>query len=190
MATAKEIRKCIVSGKVLEKEQLLRFALTPDRQIVPDFKKKISGTGIYVKNSRKALTAAIEKNLFSKACKKKVNVDTQLISLVENLLKKRGLELISLSRKAGILLTGFEKVSEAVKKDKAAFILEATDAGTDGHNKILSLSQGLEIFNLYSVEELDKALDKVNTVHIAFKKSEMAKSVHTELAKIKNFLNS
>ena len=190
MATAKEIRKCIVSGEVMEKENLLRFALTPDRQIVPDFKKKISGVGIYVGNSKSALTAAIEKNLFSKACKKKVIADEQLIMLVESLLKKRGLELVSLSRKAGILLTGFEKVCEAIKKDKVAFIMEASDAGIDGHNRILSVSQGLEIFNIYSVEELDKALNKVNTVHIAFKKSDMAKSVRAELIKIKNFLNS
>ena len=110
--------------------------------------------------------------------------------MVENLLKKRGLELVSLSRKAGILLTGFEKVCEAVKKDKVAFIMEASDAGTDGHNRILSVSGGLEIFNIYSVEELDKALNKTNTVHIAFKKSDMAKSVRTELTRIKNFLNS
>ena len=182
-------RKCIVSGEVLEKENLLRFTLA-EKDIVPDFKKKLPGTGIYVKCSKKALSTAIQKNLFSKACKKSVQTSEDLVEIVEKQLKKHGLELISLSRKAGILLTGFEKVCDALKNNKIAFILEASDAGNDGHQKILSLSKELEVFNFYNVEELDKALDKVNTVHIAFKKSEMAKTVYNEFTRIKNFLNS
>lgn len=74
-------------------------------------------------------------------------------------------------QKAGDLVTGFEKVSEALRKDKAAFILEAKDAGADGHAKMLSLAKGVEVFALYDVEELDKALDRVNTVHAAFLKT-------------------
>ena len=98
--------------------------------------------------------------------------------------------MISLSRKSGILRTGCEKVSALIKKGQAAFILEATDAGSDGHHRILSLARDLEIFNIYSVEELDQALDKTNTVHIAFAKSEMAQVVKSEFRKISNFLNS
>ena len=40
------------------------------------------------------------------------------------------------------------------------------------------------------IEELDKALDKVNTVHIAFLKSDMAKAVYWELKRYEQFLNS
>lgn len=190
MAKESEIRKCIVCGEVKEKDNLLRFTVTPDRQVVPDFKKKLSGIGIYVSNSRSQLETAVSKNLFAKAAKKHFKTNPELVSIVETLLKKHGLDLISLSRKAGILVTGFEKVAETIKKEKAAFILEAKDAGEDGHNKILSLSKGLEVFKIYNVEELDKALDKVNTVHIAFKKSEMAQTVYKEFKKIENFLNS
>lgn len=185
-----EIRKCIVSGEVLEKDNLLRFAITPDNQVVPDFKKKLSSVGIYISNSQTKLQIAVQKNLFSKICKKNLKVSPDLTSMVQNLLLKHGLDLISLSRKAGILLTGFEKVCEGLKKEKVAFVLQAKDAGEDGRNRILSLSKGLEVFNIYNVEELDKALDKVNTVHIAFKKSEMAQTVYNEFKKIENFLNS
>ena len=43
---------------------------------------------------------------------------------------------------------------------------------------------------LYDVEELDKALDKVNTVHMAFLKSDMAKMVYNEFKRLNSFLNS
>lgn len=46
-------RKCIVTGNVIDKSGLLRFTVTPDRLVVPDFKKKLPGKGIYVTNSRR-----------------------------------------------------------------------------------------------------------------------------------------
>lgn len=187
---AEEDRKCIVTGETQNKEKLLRFTLTPDNRIVPDFKKKLPGKGIWVKNSKTALNNAIAKNLFSKAAKKNVKVDDGLVEMVEALLKKRGLDAISLARKAGILLTGFEKVCDAIKKEKAAFVLEARDAGADGHNRIMLLAKNLEVFRTYEIEELDKALDKVNTVHAAFLHSEMAKAVHNEFSRLEDFLNS
>lgn len=185
-----EIRKCIVCGEVKEKEQLLRFTLTPDNQIIPDFKKKLPGKGIYVSVSKVALQKAVEKNLFAKAVKKNAKVSAELMQTVEDLLRKKGLESICLAKKAGDLVTGFEKVGEKIKYNKAAFLLEAADAGADGHQKIMALAGGLEIFSLYSVEELDKALDKVNTVHAALLKGDMAKLVHTDLVRLQRFLNS
>ncbi len=183
-------RKDIVSGQVMDSKDLLRFTVTPDNQVIPDFKKRLPGKGIYVACSLSALKVAIAKNLFAKAAKRNVRVNDGLIPMVEAILKKKGLEAICLAKKAGTLLAGFEKVSEAVKKGKAAFILEAGDAGADGHEKMLSLAKGLDVFVLYDVEELDKALDKVNTVHMAFLKSDMAKMVYNEFKRLNSFLNS
>ena len=70
MKQTTENRKCIVCGEVKEKEQLLRFTLTPDNRIIPDFKKKLPGKGIYVSVSQAALQKAVDKNLFAKAVKK------------------------------------------------------------------------------------------------------------------------
>lgn len=185
-----ENRKCIVCGEVKDKEQLLRFTLTPDNRVVPDFKKKLPGGGIYVSNSLKMLKTAIEKNLFAKAVKKNVKVNAELIQTVENILRKKGLESICLAKKAGVLVTGFEKAAEKIKRGKVAFILEARDAGADGHQKMMQLARDLEVFALYDIEELDKALDKVNTVHAAFVKGEMSKMVYNEFKRLQTFLNS
>ena len=190
MNTNSENRKCIVTGQVQDKTNLLRFTVLPDGQLVPDFKKKLPGTGVYVSANCNNLSVAVSKNLFSKVLKRNVKITPDFVTTVTNLLKQNGLQLISLSRKAGILRTGFDKVSDSLKKGRTAFILEATDAGADGHNKILSLARELEIFNIYTVEELDKALDKNNTVHLAFEKSEMANKICGEFRKINNFLNS
>ena len=43
---------------------------------------------------------------------------------------------------------------------------------------------------MYDVEELDKALDRVNTVHAAFLKNRMSDMVYTEFKRLDKFLNS
>ena len=72
-------------------------------------------------------------------------------------------------------------------KGKAAFLLEAKDGAADGCRKITSLAKDLKIFRLYDTEELDKALDKVNTVHAAFLKSEMADKVSSDFKRLESF---
>ena len=175
-------RKCIASGQVLEKDALLRFVAGPNLEIIPDLKGRLPGRGVYVKNSGG--------NLFAKSLKRKVRPAPELEQMVEKLLRQSALQAVSLARKAGVLVTGMDKVSEALKKGKAAFLLEATDAGEDGNQKITRMAGELEIFRLFATEELDKALDKVNTVHAAFLKGEMSKMVSHEFRKLADFLNS
>ena len=104
-------RKDIVSGNVMNDNDLLRFTVTPDNVVIPDFKKRLPGKGIYVACSMSSLKIAIEKNLFAKTLKKNVKLPPDLAEMVENLLRKKGLEDICLAKKAGDLLTGFEKVA-------------------------------------------------------------------------------
>lgn len=182
-------RKCIVTGKVYEKEQLLRFTITPDGLVVPDFKKRLPGKGVYVLNSKKMLQKAVEANLFAKALKVKTKVEAELMTQVETLLRKQALDAVSLARKAGDLISGMDKVVDTLKKGKAAFLLEASDAGEDGHHRIMTYAKNVEIFSLFKIEELDKELAKENTVHLAFVKGNMAKMVREAFVRLTTFLN-
>lgn len=182
-------RKCIVTGKVCEKELLLRFTVTPDGLVVPDFKKRLSGKGVYVLNSKKTLQKAVDAGLFAKALKVKAKAGSELITQVEGLLHKQALDAVSLARKAGDLISGMDKVVEALKKGKAAFLLEASDAGEDGHHRIMAYAKDIEIFSLFKIEELDKELAKENTVHLAFVKGNMAKMVREAFVRLTSFLN-
>ena len=88
------------------------------------------------------------------------------------------------------MISGMDKVKEALTKNNVAFLLEAQDAGTDGHNKIMSLAKNVEIFNLFKIEELDKELAKDNTVHLAFIKGTMANSVRETFVRLTSFLSN
>ena len=166
MKENKPERTCLLTGEAKSADELLRFTLTPDRQVVPDFKKKLPGKGFYITNSRSVLEQAVAKNVFRKFGKH-TKVAPNLGEIVENVLKNRALEAINLARKA--------------------FVLEATDAGSDGAAKIGAAARDTEILRLFSTDELDRALGRVNTVHAALLKGQMAESVYRQLKKWQNF---
>lgn len=182
-------RKCIATGVVKPKGELLRFVKTPDSRLVPDFNGKLEGRGLYVSNSRKALKSALAKNLFIKSIHQHLKIQSDFLQMVENLLYQKGLDAINLARKAGALVSGFEKVKESILKNKVAFLIEAVDAGQDGADKMSAVAKDLEILKVYKVADLDAALNKDNTVHIAVLKSDIARMVYENLKKYQTFMD-
>ena len=90
-------RKCIATGQIKPKDELLRFVKTPDNRLVPDFNKKLEGRGLYVSNSKKALKTALDKNLFIKSIHLHLKIEDNFLTMVEQLLYKRGLDSINLA---------------------------------------------------------------------------------------------
>ena len=182
-------RTCLITGEEKPQELLLRFTLTPDCQVIPDFKKRLSGKGFYISNSKQLLTDAINKNVFRKLGKS-TSIIPNLVEIVENILKNKALDSINLANKAGDLVCGLDKIKEKLSKNQVAFLLQAENAGADGKKKISSAAKDTEILTLFNSEELDKALNKTNTVHIAILKGSMSQNVYNQLQKWQTFINS
>ncbi len=190
MAKELEMRKCILTGQSLSKEDLLRFVVLDDGRLIPDFNKKLGGRGVYISNSKSLLKGLIVKNSLNKMFHKKIIVDDSLPSLVEQLLAKKALDAMNLARKAGDLILGFEKVKDIIAKGKAAFVIEAQDAGEDGKQKIAVMAKNIEKFTLYDVATLSKALDRENTVYLVVAKSDISAMVHLAFKRYQTFLNA
>ena len=182
------VRKCIVDGITKPTSELLRFVMIGNA-LYPDFNKKLPGKGIYVTNNRISLETALAKKLFNKVTRHNLKIDDDFVNIVENIIKTQALNSLNIARKAGALVAGFEKEKEEIKKNKVEFIIEALDAGKDGKEKIAFLAKSVEIFNLFSIDELDITLNKENTVHIAILKSDTSRMVYNNLKKYENFLS-
>lgn len=189
MAEELENRKCILTGNIRKKSDLLRFVLLPNGDFIPDFNKKLSGKGIYISNSKSLLENAFKTKKIGKILHRNVNYCQNLSELVENILANKGLESLNLARKSGNLLFGFEKVRESILKDKVAFVIEATDAGTDGKEKMASLCRNLEKVIVYDCATLDKAFNRDTVVYLAVLKSEISAMVYENLKRYENYLN-
>src|SRR5258708_17918784 len=71
-------RRCIVTGEVLPEARLLRFALAPDGQVVPDVEAKLPGRGIWVSADRALIGQAVAKRLVARAAKAPATADDGL----------------------------------------------------------------------------------------------------------------
>jgi hypothetical protein len=170
-ATSRE-RRDIVSGEVMEEAALVRFVVGPGEVVVPDLARKLPGRGLWVAADRSAVDAAQKKNLFARAAKAKVSAPGDLATQVEMLLRRRVLAGLGLARKAGALTSGFEKVSQALAANKAAWLIEASDGAADGRRKLLALARKQPpvppLLGAFSAAELGLALGAENVIHTAF----------------------
>ena len=63
-------RKCLATGVVRPKAELIRFVLAPDhRSFVPDLTNRLPGRGLWVTACRAALETAVQKNLLTRAAR-------------------------------------------------------------------------------------------------------------------------
>lgn len=143
-------RTCVVTRRSADKAELVRFVVGPDAQIVPDIANKLPGRGIYVSPDRAALEKAAAKGHFSRAAKAQVTAAKDLADVVADLLRQRLIGSLSLARKAGQAIAGFEKVKTLLVSGEAVALFQASDgseamksklrppAGPDSHAQCLT----------------------------------------------------
>jgi predicted RNA-binding protein YlxR (DUF448 family) len=168
-------RTCIVSRDRFDKEDLIRFVAGPDGQVVADLKENLPGRGVWVEARKEVVKRAIEKQLFARALKTECKADEGLAELVEQLLGQRALQALALTRKAGLLVTGFAKVDGAVRSNRVDLLLHASDAASDGKRKLASATafvkhvggEALMVSECWTCEEMSAALGLGNVNHAA-----------------------
>ena len=177
-------RKCIATGEVQPKFGLIRFVTGPDGQIVPDVLGKLPGRGIYVAADRDALEKAVQKRLFSRGAKQAVTVPDGLVQEVERQLAHRVVELISLQRKAGKAVAGYEKVKGWLQTEEAEVLIQAVDGSGRGKSKLSTPHYGSYIGWL-TADELGLAFGRQTVIHGALASGGLTQRVVEEAQRLK-----
>ncbi|MDB6176792.1 RNA-binding protein [Paracoccus sp. Z330] len=157
-------RRCIATGEVQPKAGLIRFVLGPDAEIVPDLANKLPGRGIWVAADRAAIEKASAKGLFSRAARTQVKAPADLADLVEAGVARRVIELISLTRKSGRAVAGFEKVKGWLAEGRAKVLLQASDGSERGKGKLWTPTGG-RWFGCLTASELGLSFGRDHVIH-------------------------
>lgn len=178
-------RRCIVTGDVQPRRGLIRFVVGPEGMVVPDLAEKLPGRGLWVSADRAVMEKAA-KSAFSRAAKAPVTVPPDLADLIEAALAKRVVELVSLARKSGRAVCGFEKVKGWLADGKAKVLLQASDGSDRGKGKLWTPPGGRWFGNLTS-SELGLAFGRDSVIHAALAAGGLAERVVEEAAKLAGF---
>jgi predicted RNA-binding protein YlxR (DUF448 family) len=134
-------RTCILSREHGPREGLIRLALSPDGQVLPDIRAKAPGRGAWIGVDRAELEAAIAKgklrSVLTRAFKtNEVTVPTDLGGLIAGQLQRAFLDRLGLESKAGKILIGTSKIETALRSGQVHLLLHASDARPDGAGKL------------------------------------------------------
>lgn len=174
----------------------LRFVRAPDGTITPDLAEKLPGRGAWVQANRQAVISAIEQKAFAKAFKKAARLPEgqsaeDFIDRLEALLLRDMSNRFGLARKSGMIICGFEKTRETVKKATASAYIYASDAAADGVTKIIKLAQAVQpdlwCLGGLSRAELGASLGEGDVVHAVLLPSKMTKGIIASTKKIVGF---
>ena len=177
-------RKCIATGEVQPKFGLVRFVTSPDGQVFPDVAAKLPGRGVYVSADRRALDTAVGKKLFARGFKAQVSVPQDLVTEVERQLSRRVIELISLARKSGDAVAGYEKVKSWLDREEAWVLIQAADGSGRGKSKLSTPHFGKYIGWL-TADELGAAFGRQTVIHAALASGGLAKRVVEEAQRLR-----
>ena len=177
-------RRCIATGETQPASGLIRFVIGPDNQVVPDLAGKLPGRGIWVASDKAALEKAAGKGLFARAARAPVTVPDDLPNLVEQMLARRVVELLSLARKSGGAVSGYEKVKDWLRKEEADVLLQAEDGSARGNTK-LSTPQWGSYIGWLTADELGLAFGREKVIHAALGAGGLTKRVVEEAQRLK-----
>lgn len=177
-------RKCIVTGDVIAKHGSIRFVVGPEGQVVADILGKLPGRGFWVSSDRETLNEAVQKKLFSKAARQKVTVPEDLIQEIETQLARRTVDLISMARKGGSAVAGYEKVKDWLLKDFAEALIQSSDGSERGKSKLSTPYGGVFIGWLTS-DELGLAFGRQTVIHAALASGGLTSRIVEEAQRLK-----
>lgn len=182
-----EQRFCALTRTEKPVEEMIRFVVGPDSQVVPDVKRKLPGRGLWITGHRPAIAEAVARNIFARGFKRDLRADPALPDLVERLLEQAALDALAIAAKSGRVVAGFGKVEDATADPHLAAVIHATDGADDGKRKLGSAirrrARGQDndrgngpgdentgkvpVIEQFTSAQLDLALGRLNVVHAA-----------------------
>jgi uncharacterized protein len=177
-------RKCIATGESQPKAGLIRFCLDPEGVVVPDILGRLPGRGIYVSADRALIDKAAKKGLFARAARKPVKAPEGLADLVEKLIAQRVVELLSMARKAGEAVTGYEKVKDWLVKGTAVTLIQASDGSERGKTKLHAPDGKDGFIGVLTAREIGLAFGRERAIHAALAAGGLRTRVVEEAAKL------
>ena len=177
-------RRCIVTGESGDARGLIRFVVGPDAQIVPDIAGRLPGRGIWVSADRTAIDRAEGKKLFARAARQQVVIPEGLGDLVEGLVAKRVIELLSLARKSGQAIAGYEKCRDLAMKDDMMVLIQAYDGSERGKTKLRPPDGPDSYIGCLSAQELGLAFGREHVIHAALRAGGLSQAVVEEAARL------
>jgi uncharacterized protein len=189
------VRTCAVTRAALAPDDLIRFVRAPDGTLTPDLDHRLPGRGVWLTCSREIVEKAIKTKAFGRSLQADVAVPPDLVERLDALLVRRATATLALANKAGLVLTGFDKVDNALEKGIVVVLVHGRDAAADGRGKLdrkftaIQREKGLNaaIIDNLTIEQMSLAMGRPSVVHAALIPGGLTKRFRWEAERVQRF---
>ena len=181
-------RTCILSGKGLPRDRLIRFVAGPEGHAVVDLAEKLPGRGAWIELSADSLRRADDRKLLNRRIGAGFNDAEAEITQIADMLRSRAIATAGMARRAGCLVGGAGKL--AAEPSGFAGLLAAPDASEREFRRLSSrlavawTSRGL------AAEELGRVFGRDSLAFVgirAGKAPKLAETLRLELTRMEVF---
>ena len=166
--------------------QMIRFVISNKKFLIPDLYSSFKGKEFFVKSSKNELKKFSESfnNKYNKSFNK-----NNIVEIIENILVKHVVGVISLARKAKKVIIGIDEIRFYLKKNKIYFLLQANNFSHKREEKLnLPVFQKIKI-NCFTKEELGIAFGRKKIANIGFLKSSFINSIISDSYRLQSLRN-
>ncbi|WP_414888249.1 DUF448 domain-containing protein [Sphingomonas sp. Leaf407] len=195
-------RSCILSREHGSRDGLVRLALSPDGDVLPDVRAKAPGRGAWIGVDRKTLETAIAKGRLRGALARAfkgaaLTIPDDLPERIEEALRRHALDRLGLEAKSGFVVVGGTAIDKAARQGKLHALYHASDAAADGAGKLAqawrvgtddegSGRRGLALPVTRTI--LSLALGRENVVHVGLTDARAAQRANDALSRWLHFI--
>lgn len=197
-------RRCILTGRTGSRDELVRLAISPDGEVLPDALARAPGRGAWIGVARTELEAALASGKLKAALARAfksggLQVPADLADRTEAALRKAFCERLGLEMRAGRLILGSDRIANEARSGNIAALFHAADASEDGSRKLdqaWRVGQDAEGTGLSGARmpldraALSVALGRDNVVHLALADAPSAERVAVPLQRLLTFLGA
>jgi hypothetical protein len=179
------LRRCLASGEMKPRTEMVRFVIGPDQAVYPDIAEKLPGHGLWVSATPDAIHLAIKKNLFAKAAKEPARPAPDLADVVTLLLRKRCLEFLGLAKGSGNAVLGEAQTESALRANKLALFLKASDATQKLDNRFATVE-----CDLFTRDELGAAFGYDQIVYAGLCPHKLTQKLKQEITRLRSMMEN
>ena len=183
-------KKIFLNSSSINKDNLIKICLSPDNKLIPDLCDKLPGKSVWLPADKALIVNILRKEDLKKYFRVSKIYSTDLVSIIEMILRKKILSSISMTKKSGVLAIGLDAIKTQIVQKKHCLIIVAMGAKSLT-NKSFFASENVSIFeSLLERKDLEKSTGKINVKYVGIFSKNFKKTIQVDLNKLKGFIDN
>ena len=183
-------KKIFLNSSNINKDDFIKISLSPDNKLIPDLSDKLPGKSVWLPADKALIVDILRKEDLKTYFGVSKIFSSDLVSLIEMVLRKRILSSISMTKKSGVLVIGLDAIKTQLIQKRHCLILVAIGAKSVA-DKFFFTSKTASIFeNMLEQKDLEKSTGKYNVKYVGIFSKNFKKTIQEDLNKLKGFIEN